>query len=224
MARTMADKLFLKVLGTLNEAQTRWYVAREVIARGRGGLKAMHELTGMSRSTITRGIRELQQDPSPCVAERVRRPGGGRKRLEHADPGLTSALEKVMDENTAGDPMGFLRWTNKSTERIAEELTRQGHRVSGETTRRRLGELGYSLQANAKSLEGVSPPERDAQFRYINKKVKTHLRRGEPVLSIDTKKKERVGNFKNSGKRWHPKGHPDQVRTQNWVRAGFCSR
>lgn len=210
----MADKLFLKVLDTLNEAQARWYVAREVIARGRGGLKAMHELTGMSRSTISRGVRELQQDPGPCVAERVRRPGGGRKRLEHADPGLASALEKIMGENTAGDPMSFLRWTGKSTERIAEELTRQGHRVSGETIRRRLGELGHSLRANAKSLKGASPPERDAQFRYINKKVKTRWRRGEPVLSIDPKKKECVGNFKNSGKKGHPKDQPDRVNVE----------
>jgi len=148
--------------------------------------------------------------------ERVRRPGGGRKRLEDADSGLTSGLERIMDENTAGDPMSFLRWTNKSTERIAEELTRQGHRVSGETIRRRLRELGYSLQVNAKSLEGASPPERDAQFRYINKKVKTHLRRGEPVVSVDTKKKERVGNFKNSGTKWHPKGRPDQVNVYDY--------
>ena len=216
MAGTMADELFLKVLGTLNEAQARWYVAREAIARGRGGLKAIHELTGMSRSTLSRGIRELQWDPSLPVTERVRRAGGGRKRLEHADPGLTSALERIMGENTAGDPMSFLRWTNKSTERIAEELTHQGHRVSGETVRRRLCELGYSLQANAKSLEGASPPERDAQFRYINKEVKTHLRRQGPVLSIDTKRKERVGNFKNSGKRWRPKGQPDQVNVYDY--------
>jgi hypothetical protein len=212
----MADKLFLKVLDTLNEAQARWYVAREALARGRGGLKAMHELTGMSRATVSRGIRELQQDASLSVTGRVRRPGGGRKRLEHTDPGLTLALESIMDENTAGDPMSFLRWTNKSTERIAEELTRQGHRVSGETVRRRLRALGYSLQANAKSLEGTSPPERDAQFRYINKTVKSHLRRGEPVLSVDTKKKERVGNFKNTGTRWHPKGQPDQVNVYDY--------
>jgi hypothetical protein len=212
----MADKLFVKVLDALNEAQARWYVAREVIGRGRGGLKAMHELTGMSRSTISRGMRELQQDQDLSASERVRHPGGGRKRLEQTDPELTSALEKIMDENTAGDPMSLLRWTNKSTERIAEQLRHQGHRVSGETIRRRLPELGYSLQMNAKSLEGVSPPERDAQFRYINKKVKTHLRRGEPVLSIDTKKKERIGPFKNSGRAYRPKGQPRRVNVYDY--------
>jgi len=221
MATAMADKYFKKILGTLNEAQARWYVAREAVARGRGGLKAMHELTGMSRPTILRGMRELAQQKQLPGEERIRRVGGGRKRLEEDDPKFRTALERIMDENTAGDPMSQLKWTNKSTARIAEELTRQGHPVSDETVRRRLAEMDYSLQANKKELEGHAPPERDAQFRYINQQVKRHLARGEPVLSVDTKKKERVGNFKNAGKTWRRRGEPRQVLVYDYPHLGI---
>jgi len=208
----------LKVLGALNESQARWYVAREALARGRGGLKAMFELTGMSRPTILKGIRELEQRKE-LPRERVRQLGGGRKRLEESDPGLQAALERIMEENTAGDPMSLLRWTNKSTVRIAEELTRLGHSVSDETVRRRLAEMGYSLQANAKNLE-ESAAGRDQQFRYINRQVKQYLAGQEPVLSVDTKKKERVGNFKNAGKTWRPKGQPTEVKVYDFPHLG----
>jgi hypothetical protein len=212
------DVLMLKVLGALNESQARWYVAREALARGRGGLKAMHELTGMSRPTILKGVRELQQRKE-LTRDRVRQPGGGRKRLEEADPGLAAALERIMEENTAGDPMSLLRWTNKTTLRIAGELTRLGHSVSDETVRRRLAEMGYSLQANAKNLE-ESAVGRDRQFRYINRQVKQYLDRQEPVLSIDTKKKERVGNFKNAGKTWRQQGRPIEVNVYDFPHLG----
>jgi len=215
-----ADELMLKVLSTLNEAQARWFVAREVLARGRGGLRAMHEATGMSRPTILKGIRELRVKRALPSGERVRRPGGGRKRLEALDPGWERALDRVMDENTAGDPMSLLRWTNKSTGRIAEELTRQGHATSDETVRRRLRELGYSLQANVKTQEEGSGPGRDEQFRYLNRQVKKYLARSEPVLSIDAKKKERVGNFKNSGQTWRPKGEPLEVNIYDYPHLG----
>jgi len=208
----------LKVLDALNESQARWYVAREVLARGRGGLKAMYELTGMSRPTILKGIRELRGQKG-LPRERVRQPGGGRKRLEESDPGLQTALERIMEENTAGDPMSWLRWTNKSTVRIAEELTRLGHSVSDETVRRRLADMGYSLQANVKNLE-ESAARRDRQFRYINRQVKQFLARQEPVLSVDTKKKERVGNFKNAGKAWRPKGQPMEVNVYDFPHLG----
>ena len=208
----------LKVLGALNESQARWYVAREALARGRGGLKAMLELTGMSRPTILKGIRELEQRKE-LPRERVRQLGGGRKRLEESDPGLQAALERIMEENTAGDPMSLLRWTNKSTVRIAEELTRLGHSVSDETVRRRLAGMGYSLQANAKNLE-ESAAGRDQQFRYINRQVKQYLAGQEPVLSVDTKKKERVGNFKNAGKTWRPKGQPTEVNVYDFPHLG----
>jgi hypothetical protein len=212
------DDLMLKVLGALSESQARWYVARETLARGRGGLKAMNELTGMSRPTILKGIRELQRQQG-LPSERIRQPGGGRKRLEESDPGLEAALEQIMEENTAGDPMSLLRWTNKSTVRIADELTRLGHSVSDETVRRRLAELGYSLQANVKNLE-ESGAGRDQQFRYINKQVKRFLSCKEPVLSIDAKKRERVGNFKNAGKTWRPKGQPMEVNVYDFPHLG----
>ncbi len=207
---------FLRVLRTLNEAQARWFVAREALAVGRGGLKAMHVLTGMARPTILRGMRELQAGTSLGASGRVRQPGGGRKRLEVADPKLVRAIEKIMDESTAGDPMSLLRWTSKSTERIAEELTRRGHPISADTVGRRLRELEYSLQANLKTKEGSAPPGRDEQFRYINAQVKRFLKRGEPILSIDAKKKERVGAFKNAGRTWRPKGQPSHVNVYDY--------
>ncbi len=209
-------EFFLRVLRTLNEAQARWFVAREALAVGRGGLKAMHGLTGMARPTILRGMRELQAGTALGASGRVRQPGGGRKRLEVADPTLVRAIEKIMDETTAGDPMSLLRWTSKSTERIAEELTRRGHPISADTVGRRLRELEYSLQANLKTKEGSAPLGRDEQFRYINAQVKRFLKRGEPILSIDTKKKERVGAFKNAGRTWRPKGQPDHVNVYDY--------
>ncbi len=209
MAVDTADNFFLTILRRLDEAQSRWYVAREAIALGRGGVKTMQELTGMSKPTILRGIRELKE--GKLLDGRVRRPGGGRKPLEESDPRLTKALEKLMDENTAGDPMSLLRWTHKSTRNIAEELTRQGHPASDSTVRRRLRELDYSLQANRKDKEGLSPPERDKQFRYINRQVKKFVSQGDPVISVDAKKKEKVGDFKNPGKQWRKKDNPKQV-------------
>ena len=215
-----ADALTLRVLATLNEAQARWYVAREALTRGRGGLKAMHELTGMSRPTIVKGIRELRAGTRLTSGTRVRAAGGGRKRVEDADPGFARALDRIMAENTAGDPMSLLRWTNKSTGRIAEELTRLGHPASDETVRRKLLELDYSLQANRKALDGRSPRERDAQFRYINRLVTQFLQRGNPVLSVDTKKKERVGNFKNPGRTWRPRRQPARVNIYDYPHLG----
>jgi hypothetical protein len=213
-------KLLLRVLRTLNEAQARWYVAREALAMGRGGLKAMHGLTGMARPTILRGMRELQAGTVLGASGRVRQPGGGRQRLEVADPRLVRALEKIMDETTAGDPMSLLRWTSKSTERIAAELTRRGHPISADTVGRRLRELEYSLQGNVKTKEGASPPGRDEQFRYINAQVKRFLKQGDPILSIDTKKKERVGAFKNAGRTWRPKGRPYHVNIYDYPSLG----
>ena len=211
----------LRVLKTLDEAQARWYVAKEALARGRGGLKELHELTGMSRPTILKGIRELQEGKRLKQTERIRRPGGGRKRVEETDPRFARVLERIMEANTAGDPMSALRWTNKSTAQIAEQLTRSGHSTSDETVRRKLRELGYSLQANVKNLEGSSPAERDEQFRYINRLAKRFQSRGEPVLSVDTKKKERVGNFKNAGKTWRRRGKPHEVNIYDYPHLGI---
>jgi Rhodopirellula transposase DDE domain len=208
--------IMLKVLNALNEAQARWYVAKEALALGRGGLKAMHELTGMSRPTILKGIRDLRQKRLLGESGRLRRPGGGRKALEASDPPLQKALEKIMEETTAGDPMSPLRWTSKSTYRIAEELTQQGHVVSQRSVHRKLSDSGYSLQGNAKSKEGSAPANRDAQFRAINARIRNFIHQGNPVLSIDTKKKERVGNFKNAGRTWRPQGEPREVNTYDF--------
>jgi hypothetical protein len=216
MDNPRVDSFFLRVLTTLNEAQARWYVACEAIRLGYGGVQAMHALTGMSRPTILKGMRELRTGQSLGRAERVRQAGGGRKCLEVADPGLTVALERIMEESTAGDPMSLLRWTHKSTARIATELTRQGHPMSDETVRRRLKELGYSLQANRKGSEGSSPATRDAQFQYLTTQVRQFLAVKAPVLSIDTKKKERVGEFKNPGRTWRPQGHPRVVNVYDF--------
>jgi hypothetical protein len=216
MDNPRADSFFLRVLTTLNEAQARWYVACEAIRLGYGGVQAMHALTGMSRPTILKGMRDLRTGQSLGSVERVRQAGGGRKCLEVADPGLTVALERIMEESTAGDPMSLLRWTHKSTARIATELTRQGHPMSDETVRRRLKELGYSLQANRKGYEGSSPATRDAQFQYLTTQVRQFLAVKAPVLSIDTKKKERVGEFKNPGRTWRPQGHPRVVNVYDF--------
>ena len=210
----------LKLLRTLNESQARWYVASEAVAMGRGGIEAMHKRTGLSRPRIMRGIRELKARKVLASDGRVRRPGGGRRALEQHDAGLSAALEKIMEENTAGDPMSYLRWTHKSTRQIAGELTARNHAVSYRTVARRLVAMDYSLQVNVKTLEGASPPERDAQFRYINQQVQERIAQGEPALSIDTKKKERVGLFRNAGRAYRRKGQPQEVNTYDFIRLG----
>jgi len=215
-----SDSLFLKVLATLNEAQARWYVAREAIRLGYGGVQAMPALTGLSRPTILKGMRELRAGQELGSGERVRQLGGGRKCLEVADPELTAHLERIMDENTAGDPLSLLKWTHKSTARIAAELTRQGHPISDEPVRRRLKELGYSLQANRKGYEGGWPAPRAAQLQYLTTQVRQFLARRAPVLSVDTKKKERVGEFKNPGRTWRPKGQPRVVNVYDFPTLG----
>jgi hypothetical protein len=205
-------------LPTLNEVQRRWYAAQKAMELGWGGVTRVQEMTGLSRPTILKGIRELKRPGRLRQPERMRRPGAGRKPLEHHDPRFTKALERIMNENTAGDPMSALRWTHKSTRSIAEELTRRGHAVGAWTVGARLGELDYSLQANRKDKEGFSPPERDRQFRYINRQVKDFACREEPVISVDAKKKEKIGDFKNSGPEWRKKGFPRQVDVHDFAK------
>jgi len=207
------DRQWLRVLGTLNELQARVYVAQRALAEGRGGVSRLARLTGMSRPTILKGIAELESGTLEARSEsgRVRQVGGGRKAVEASTPVIARALEQILAETTAGDPMSALRWTNKSTRTLAAELTRQGYAVSHVTVARCLSDLGYSLQANAKTIEGKQHPDRDAQFRYINQQVKRFLRADEPVVSVDTKKKELVGAFRNAGRRWKPQGAPDRV-------------
>jgi hypothetical protein len=211
---------WLKVLATLDEVRARWYVAQKAIELGHGGIQKVHELTGISRPTITKGMRELRDPKGLRVSERLRRVGGGRKRLEVLDPTLRRDLDRIMDENTRGDPMSLLRWSSKSTERIAAEMTQLGHPMSADTVRRLLHQMEYSLQANVKVKEGEHHPDRDGQFRYINEQVKACIAHGDPVISVDTKKKERVGEFKNPGHTWRKRGQPREVLVYDFPQLG----
>jgi hypothetical protein len=206
------------VFGTLNEFQARLFAADKALDLGRGGISRLSALTGLSRTTITKAIEELKQGRKLVNpgGERVRRVGGGRKKVEEADPAVRDLLGKILAETTAGDPMSMLRWTSKSTRTMASELTRLGHAVTWVTVARCLAEMGYSLQANRKTKEGPQHANRDAQFRYINRQVKAQLQTGDPVISVDAKKKELVGGFKNAGRTWRPKGKPQEVNTKDF--------
>src|SRR6266487_2022845 len=216
--RTARESRWLKVLGTLNEYQARLFVADKALDQGRGGISHLSELTGMSRTTITKAVAELSGRKKLAVAEQgqIREAGGGRKKVEEADPALTAQLGKILEETSAGDPMSALRWSNKSTEAMAEELTRQGHPVSDKTVARCLRKMGYSMQLNQKSREGPQHQNRDQQFRYINRQVASFRKSGDPVLSVDAKKKELVGPFKNGGRTWRPQGKPERVNVHDF--------
>jgi transposase len=216
------ERHWLRVLGTLNEAQARVFVAQKALAEGRGAVSRLSRLTSMSRPTILKGIAELEAGRLPGRPEtgRIRTAGGGRKRLEDADPHVKRVLKRLVEASTAGDPMSYLLWTNKSTRNLAEELARQGYTVSHVTVARCLRELGYSLQANVKTIEGTQHPDRDAQFRYLNDQVRRFVRRHDPVVSVDTKKKELVGAFENRGRRWQPTGDPEAVNVHDFAALG----
>src|SRR3990172_5293814 len=192
----------------------RW-AAAEALSLGRGGTAAVSRATGIAESTIRRGRRELacEEQPEPG---RVRRPGAGRKPLTETDQTLLGDLEALVDENSRGDPEAPLRWTAKSLRNLASELRGQGHQISAASVAPLLRRLGYSLQANAKTREGASHPDRDAQFHHINETVKAALAEGEPTISVDTKKKELIGDFKNGGRELRPKGSPERVRTHDF--------
>jgi DDE family transposase len=213
-----AKQIILKIIPTLNEAQTRWFIAKEAVLLGRGGLKFMHELTGISRTTILRGIEEITNKKKLDISERVRVAGGGRKTLEQENPDLKKVIKQIMDETTAGDPMSALRWTCKSTYKIAEELTKQGYKISQRSVHNILSEMDYSLQLNAKHKEGTGKghPSRDQQFQHINAMVKKFSSQEEPVISVDAKKKELVGEFKNNGRTWRKKGAPRKVNVYDY--------
>ena len=198
----------------LDERQRRLVAGAEARALGHGGIRVVARAAGMREGTVSRGVAELEAGEEPLG--RVRRPGGGRKRAADLDPGLRPALLALVEPDVRGDPMSPLRWTTKSLRVLAAELARQGHRVSADTVADLLHEEGFSLQGNAKALEGSQHPDRDAQFRYINEQVKAHLGTGDPVVSVDTKKKELVGAYKNGGREWHPEGEPVKVRTHDF--------
>jgi hypothetical protein len=212
------ERRWLKVFGTLNEFQARLFAADKALDIGRGGISRLSVLTGLSRTTITKAVEELGSGgklASPGEG-RVRQAGGGRKKAEGVDPEVRQLLEQILQETTAGDPMNLLRWTSKSTRTMAEELTRRGHPVTWVTVARCLADMGYSLQANRKTKEGRQSANRDAQFRYINRQVKALLGAGDPVISVDAKKKELVGPFKNAGRTWRPKKKPREVNTKDF--------
>jgi hypothetical protein len=202
----------------MDERRRRQWAAAEARELGWGGVSLVARATGLSRPTITAGMRDLEQPPQQRMldAARVRRPGGGRKRLAVTDPDLLTALEALIDPVTRGDPESPLRWTCKSTRRLADELTRQRHPVGPRTVATLLHEAGYSLQANRKTREGSSHPDRNAQFEHINTQVVTFHRQRQPVISVDTKKKELVGDFKNGGREWRPQGTPEEVRVHDF--------
>ena len=214
-----ADALFVRLLSALNERQTRLAAAQRAVALGRGGITQVARLTGLSSRTIRKGIAELRGTASealPWTSGRLRRPGGGRKKIEVRTPAIVTALEGVVDASTAGSPMDALKWTSASKAHLAQRLADQGLRVAPNTVGRLLRGLGYSLQANRKDKEGVAPPERDAQFRYLNEQIAHFVAQGQPALSLDTKKKELVGPFKNAGRTWRPKGDPVRVNVHDF--------
>lgn len=204
---------YKKLAALLDERARRAWAAAEASEIGYGGVAAVSAVTGISRTTILAGQRELSQ-ASPGV--KMRKPGGGRKSLVSKNAGLLASLEQLVEPSTRGDPMRPLLWTCKSTSRLARELSAQGHHVSARTVAALLIDLRYSLQSNRKVLEGKSHPQRDAQFSHINEKVKAFHTRGEPVVSVDTKKKELVGTFKNGGKEYRPKGMPQKVQVHDF--------
>lgn len=216
------ERYWLRVLGTLNEAQARVFVAQKALEEGRGAVSRLARLTSMSRPTILKGMAELEAGRLPARPEtgRIRAVGGGRKRLEDADPHVKRVLARLVEASTAGDPMSYLLWTNKSTRNLADELAGQGYEVSHVTVARCLQELGYSLQANVKTIEGRQHRDRDAQFRYLNEEVRRFVRGHDPVVSVDTKKKELVGKFDNRGHRWQPAGDPVTVNVHDFPAQG----
>jgi len=200
----------------LTERSRRLWAATEARALGRGGIERVREATGLARSTIERGIQELKSGET-LSPERTRRPGGGRKRATDKDATLAEDLEALVEPTASGDPDSPLRWTSKSVRRLAEELRAQGHEVSHNLVAELLRASGYSLQANRKTREGPQHPDRDAQFRYILDQVRRFQKRGQPAISVDTKKKELVGDFKNAGREWRPKGTPEPVRVHDFL-------
>jgi hypothetical protein len=207
---------FLLLRPALDERSRRLWAATEAMEFGWGGITAVAIATGLSSTTISSGLGELRGGDISEGAH-VRRPGGGRKSVSKHDPALVPTLERLVEPTARGDPESPLRWTIKSTRVLAEELTRQEHPVSHATVATLLEQEGFSLQANRKTREGGKHPDRNAQFEYINGRVKHFLRRRQPAISVDTKKKELVGDFKNGGREFRPKGRPEEVRVHDFV-------
>ena len=210
---------FEAVLPHLDERGQRLVMAAEARSLGHGGIAAVHRATGASTTRITAGVAELESGEGPL--DRVRRPGAGRKPVAVTDAGLVPALLRLVEPTRRGDPESALCWTTLSTQHLADELTAAGHRVGPDTVAKLLKENGFSLQANAKTIEGNQHPDRDGQFSYLNDQAADHLRAGDPVISVDTKKKELVGAYKNSGAEWRPAGDPERVKVHDFIDPGL---
>jgi transposase len=207
---------FDRVRRLLNERQRRLWAAAEAEALGYGGVSKVARATGVSRRAIHAGLLELTAGGKALAAERIRRPGAGRKSLTEIQSRLKPALDALVEPTSRGDPQSSLRWTCRGVRRLAAELQRQGFRIGRQKVAELLRELGYSLQANRKTREGADHPDRNAQFEHINRRVKSLQRRGQPVISVDTKKKELVGNFRNGGREWRPAGKPVEVNVHDF--------
>jgi len=201
----------------LTERSRRIWAASEAAAVGHGGIGLVEQATGISRSTISRGLRELDTAGTVLPAERTRRPGGGRKRTVDTDDRLVADLDALVEPTTSGDPDSPLRWTSKSVRRLASELQAMGHTVSYRLVAQLLNAADYCLQANRKTREGPQHPDRDAQFQYLNEQVRRFQHQHRPAISVDTKKKELIGDFKNPGREWRPKGNPEPVRVHDFL-------
>lgn len=206
---------YVAIAADLDERARRRWGAVEARSLGWGGIEAVAAATGMSDRTIRTGMKELD-DRDSLPPWQQRHPGGGRKRREFEQPQLVESLQRLVDSGTRGDPMSPLRWSCRSTRTLAEELSRQGFSVSANTVGRLLRECGYSLQANRKTIEGKQHPDRDAQFRHINRRVKAFQRARQPAISVDTKKKEPLGKMKNPGRTYRKKGDPEKVKTHDF--------
>jgi DNA-binding phage protein len=209
---------YQRLARVLDERSRRLWAATEAAEAGWGGVSKVAEATGLARNTIAAGLQELKKRgrPSRVALERVRRVGGGRKSLLETDPKILQALERLVAPATRGDPESALRWTCKSTRHLAEELTRAGYPIGDRSVASLLKHIGYSLQANQKAKEGTAHPDRNAQFEYINRQTLAFQKRGQPVVSVDTKKKELIGDFRNFGREWHPKGQPEPVQVHDF--------
>lgn len=195
----------------LNERQRRVLMGAEATVRGRGGISEVAEAAGVSWPTVQKSVRELREPSPPLPVERSRRAGGGRKPVEVKNPGLIEALDALVDPTSRGDPESPLRWTVKSTRQLADALATQGYAVSHRVVGELLRSMGYSLQSNQKTIEGAQHPDRDVQFNYLHDQIQSYLKADQPVISVDTKKKELVGQFKNAGRQWRPSGSPELV-------------
>jgi len=215
MDEIIANKFF-SLRDELNERQRRLWAASEAISLGRGGVTKVAQATGLSRTTITQGINELQNERR-LSPNRVRREGAGRKKVTEKHPNLLPSLDALVEPTAKGNPMSPLRWTTKSTRRLCEMLNEQGFIVSPIQVCRLLHELEYQLSANRKSLEGGTNPDRNTQFEFINEQSAKFLKRNCPVISVDAKKKELIGNYKQNGRVWRPKGDPELVKVYDFI-------